>query len=296
MNNVENRDNVNKKIINMSDFDKSNDINWNIDDYNKTIIAAVFLGVFGVHRFINKKYITGIIMLLTVGGFTIWALVDIYLIISRKFKNSKGETLIYSGEFYEYPLNLVALCICSAICFGFIRYANIDKDVTNETTNETINETTNEAINEATQEILVAIQEQSKSTEQSTEQSTEESLVAEESKVIARADITGKFKDNAYNSDSGIILESASIEEGKEADRYNVECTLRNNTSDFTFKNVIVKITISNKEGKTYEHVATVFTEDVLKPGESKDFTFDRNAKGDVTDVEIELVSYEEVK
>ncbi len=294
MNNVENKDNT-EKNIDYWDFMKPSDLIENTEDYNITLIAAVLLGVFGVHRFINKKYITGIIMLLTFGGFTLWVFVDIYLIISRKFKNAEGETLVYGGEFYEHPPNLLAICICIAICSGFIRLSNIDNGKVNTTSETEQTQSTVEAELEqtvATEEVPLEVSESSNEVELSRMDSTE----AVESKTTASADMTGKFKNNSFNADTGIILEKASIKEGKESERYDVGCTLRNNTSDQTFKNAMIKITINNKDGETWEHMATVLTDDVLKPNESKNFTFDRHAKGDVTDVELELISYEEVK
>lgn len=55
-----------------------------------TLILCVLLGGLGVHRFYVGKYVTGILMLLTLGGLGIWALVDIIMIATQTFKDSNG--------------------------------------------------------------------------------------------------------------------------------------------------------------------------------------------------------------
>ena len=55
-----------------------------------TIILCVLLGWLGVHRFYVGKIGTGIIMLLTLGGFGIWSLIDFIIIVVQKFKDNNG--------------------------------------------------------------------------------------------------------------------------------------------------------------------------------------------------------------
>lgn len=58
-----------------------------------TLILAWFLGIFGVHRFYVGKVGTGILMLITIGGFGIWWLVDIIFVLIGSFKDSKGQRI-----------------------------------------------------------------------------------------------------------------------------------------------------------------------------------------------------------
>lgn len=55
------------------------------------LLLALFLGVFGAHRFYVGKVGTGILHLLTLGAFGIWTLIDTVLIILGKFTDSGGR-------------------------------------------------------------------------------------------------------------------------------------------------------------------------------------------------------------
>ncbi|MDQ5957653.1 MAG: hypothetical protein QG614_628 [Patescibacteria group bacterium] len=77
-------DNSNKNSHNRKEFNK---------DWIITLLLAIFLGTFGIHRFYNKKIGTGILMLITFGGFGLWQLIDIILIVTETFKNKSGHIL-----------------------------------------------------------------------------------------------------------------------------------------------------------------------------------------------------------
>jgi len=62
----------------------------------KMVVAALlcfFIGVLGVHRFYVGKVGTGILMLVTLGGVGIWALVDLIMIITGSFKDKEDRKL-----------------------------------------------------------------------------------------------------------------------------------------------------------------------------------------------------------
>ena len=55
-----------------------------------TLILAIFLPV---HRFYVGKIGTGILYLITLGGFGIWYIIDIVMIILDKFTDKEGRKL-----------------------------------------------------------------------------------------------------------------------------------------------------------------------------------------------------------
>lgn len=54
-----------------------------------TFILCLFLGLFGFHRFYLGKFITGILMLLTLGGLGIWYIIDIFRVGMGGFKDNR---------------------------------------------------------------------------------------------------------------------------------------------------------------------------------------------------------------
>jgi TM2 domain-containing membrane protein YozV len=54
------------------------------------ILLCFFLGGLGVHRFYAGKIGTGLLMLVTFGGFGIWTIVDFIMIVTGNFKDGDG--------------------------------------------------------------------------------------------------------------------------------------------------------------------------------------------------------------
>lgn len=61
--------------------------------YIITLLLAIFLGMFGVHRLYVGKIWTGILYLLTAGIFGIGYVIDIVFIILGLFTDSKGAQI-----------------------------------------------------------------------------------------------------------------------------------------------------------------------------------------------------------
>ncbi len=55
------------------------------------LVLAIFLGVFGAHRFYVGKIGTGVLQLVTLGGLGLWWLYDAILIASGSFRDHEGR-------------------------------------------------------------------------------------------------------------------------------------------------------------------------------------------------------------
>lgn len=71
----------------MSELEKSE------KSFVTTALLCFFLGSLGVHRFYAGKTGTGIAMILTVGGFGIWTLIDFIMVLVGKFTDSTGKVI-----------------------------------------------------------------------------------------------------------------------------------------------------------------------------------------------------------
>jgi len=65
-----------------------------------TLLLCIFLGPLGIHRFYVGKIGTGILMILTFGGFGIWVLIDLILIATDAFTDINGLHL--NKNMYNY--------------------------------------------------------------------------------------------------------------------------------------------------------------------------------------------------
>jgi TM2 domain-containing membrane protein YozV len=57
------------------------------------LLLSIFLGGLGIHRFYVGKWGTAILQLVTLGGFFVWCLVDIVMILTGKFTDKQGRPL-----------------------------------------------------------------------------------------------------------------------------------------------------------------------------------------------------------
>ena len=79
----------NQQGYNNYDVRKSTQKSWLV-----TLLLCLFVGTLGVHRFYVGKIGTGILQLLTLGGFGIWTLVDFILIACKKFTDENGDLIL----------------------------------------------------------------------------------------------------------------------------------------------------------------------------------------------------------
>jgi TM2 domain-containing membrane protein YozV len=56
-------------------------------------LLAFFLGALGIHRFYVGKIGTGILMIVTLGGLGLWALIDFIVILVGAFRDKEERVL-----------------------------------------------------------------------------------------------------------------------------------------------------------------------------------------------------------
>ena len=63
------------------------------------LCSAAYFGVSGLHRFYVGKIRTGILMLVTLGGFGVWSLIDLVLIVVGRFRDKDGLPVKWTKSF-----------------------------------------------------------------------------------------------------------------------------------------------------------------------------------------------------
>lgn len=98
-------------------------------------LAAFFLsfmwGVFGIDRFYLGKPVSGILKLVTLGGFGIWALIDLSMIMSGAMRDNNDNELLEFQRYKKFArrtttaFTLVVLVII--VVGGYIAYVQISQ-------------------------------------------------------------------------------------------------------------------------------------------------------------------------
>ena len=75
-----------------------NQIAVNDKSFVRVATLCFLLGAFGARRFYCDKIISGVLMVFTIGGLGIWALVDFVIVCFGEFTDSQGRKIKYAGS------------------------------------------------------------------------------------------------------------------------------------------------------------------------------------------------------
>ena len=88
------------RVITQEDFDKKKEELLNRTESSGlttdntwlvTLLLCLFVGFLGIHRFYVGKSGTGFLQIITFGGFGIWVLIDLIMIVMGKFTDKEGN-------------------------------------------------------------------------------------------------------------------------------------------------------------------------------------------------------------
>jgi len=85
-----------------------------------TLLLCMFLGNLGIHRFYVGKWFTGILMFVTLGGFGIWYLVDIALIVCNRFTDRQGRIVDLAKNPASFKTVMGVFAALIILFYGFI--------------------------------------------------------------------------------------------------------------------------------------------------------------------------------
>lgn len=79
------------KIANYQNQPSSN--RTNEDRWLIALILCILVGSLGVHRFYTGNIVTGVLMLITLGGCGVWTIIDLIMIAANTYRDGNGNTL-----------------------------------------------------------------------------------------------------------------------------------------------------------------------------------------------------------
>lgn len=87
--------------------------------WGTALFLACTLGGWGVHRFYSGNIPIGVLQLFTFGGFGVWVLIDIIMILTDNFKDGQGRPLNKSIKANPLMMKLIGGFMIWFLIFGF---------------------------------------------------------------------------------------------------------------------------------------------------------------------------------
>ena len=162
-------------------------------------LLSLFVGVLGADRFYLGKVGSGIAKLLTFGGFGVWYLIDLVLLLTGQTKDNQGQELDGYGKSKSTAWVVSALLLGVVVVAG-IAGSNAPSSAPQPTTTVTVTATPESSPSESetpvTEETAEQIEEPSESvTESATPEPTETPLEAKPFYIQATNDLNDLLKD-----------------------------------------------------------------------------------------------------